>query len=45
LKFFQQTLIEIFQARFDFIILNAIMIAIEMMSRSDRTLINHCIHF
>jgi hypothetical protein len=39
LKFFQQTLIENFQARFDFENSNAIVIAIENVSRSDQGLI------
>jgi hypothetical protein len=42
LKFFQQTLIENFQARFDLEFSNAIMIAIENVSRSDQGLIKNC---
>jgi len=39
LKFFQQTLIKIFQARFDLDFSSVIVIAIEKLIRIDRTLI------
>jgi len=41
LKFFQQTLIEYFQAGFDLKISNAIMIAIEIVIRIDQGLIEN----
>jgi len=42
LKFFQQTLIENFQARFDLEFSSVIVIAIEKLIRIDRTLIKDC---
>ena len=41
LTFRERTLIDFFSAGFDFEISNAIVIAIEMVSRIDRTLIEH----